>query len=114
MSDLINILSKNPNILDFLTTKETNQLRLVSKATLEILKEHPFNDLKSVIKGKFSDFHKCYPNAIGVYLDDTSYITTTDVQDISKIKNIEGTFGAMLKVLVLVEIYRMAKIDISI
>ena len=114
MSDLINTLSKNPNILDFLTTKEANQLRLVSKDTLEIVKEHPFNDLKSMIKRNFSDFYKCYPNAIGVYLDDTSYITTTDVQDISKIKNIDGTFGAMLKVLVLIEIYKFQKISISI
>ena len=114
MTDLINILSRNSNILDFLTTKEANQLRLVSKATLEIVKEHPFNDIKSFIKGKFSDFYKCYPNAIGVYLDDKSYICTKDVQDISKIENIDGTFGAMLKVLVLIEIYKFQKITISI
>ena len=63
---------------------------------------------------KFSDFYKCYPNAIGVYLDDKSYICTKDVQDISKIENIDGTFGAMLKVLVLIEIYKFQKITISI
>ena len=102
------------NILQFFSTKEATQLRLVSKNIEETIKTIKFNDTETKVKGKFSDWFECFPKAIGGYFDDTSYITMYDIQNITKIKNIDGTQCAILKVLVLVEIYRMAKIDISI
>ena len=102
------------NFLQFFTTKEANELRLVSKNIEETIKTIEFNDVETKIKGKFSDWFECFPKAIGGYFDNTAYISMFDVQNITKIKNINGTFDAMLKILVIVEIYKMAKIDISI
>ena len=102
------------NILQFFNTKETNELRLVSNSMVDIIKTIQFNDVETKVKGKFSNWFKCFPKAIGGYFDDTSYICMYDIQNITKIKNIDGTQCAMLKVLVLIEIYKFAKIDISI
>lgn len=102
------------NILQFFNTKEANELRLVSNSMVDIIKNIQFNDVETRVKGKFSDWFKCFPKAIGGYFDDTSYICMFDIQDITKIKNIDGTMCAMLKVLVLIDIYKFAKIDISI
>ena len=102
------------NILQFFTTKEANELRLVSKDIVETIKTIEFNDTETKVKGKFSDWFECFPKAIGGFFDDTSYICMYDIQNITKIKNIDGTMCSMLKVLVLIDIYKFAKIDISI
>lgn len=112
------LLKKDSNIannfLQFFTTKEATQLRLVSNGMVETIKTIEFNDTETKVKGKFSDWFECFPKAIGGFFDDTSYICMYDIQNITKIKNIDGTMCSMLKVLVLIDIYKFAKIDISI
>ena len=78
------------NILQFFTTKEANQLRLVSNSMVDIIKTIQFNDVETKVKGKFSDWFKCFPKAIGGYFDDKSYICMYDIQDIKKIKILYG------------------------
>jgi hypothetical protein len=102
------------NILQFFNTKETNELRLVSNSMVDIIKTIQFNDVETKVKGKFSDWFECFPKAIGGYFDDTSYISMYDIQNISKIKNIDGSTFLMQKLLVLISIYKFAKINISI
>lgn len=102
------------NILQFFNTKEASQLRLVSKNIEETIKTIKFNDVETKIKGKFSDWFECFPKAIGGYFDNTAYISMYDIQDITKIKNIDGSTFLMQKLLVLISIYKFAKIDISI
>ena len=102
------------NILQFFNTKEATKLRLVSKDIEETIKTIEYNDVETRIKGKFSDWFKCFPKAFGGYFDDTSYISMYDIQNITKIKNIDGTKFLMQKLLVLITIYKFAKIDISI
>jgi len=115
IEELLKVDSKiSNNILQFFSTKEATQLRLVSKNIEETIQTIEFNDVETKIKGKFRDWFECFPKAIGGYFDNTAYISKFDVQNIAKIKNIDGTFDAMLKVLVIVQIYKMAKIDISI
>jgi hypothetical protein len=115
---LISVLNKDSNIANnifqFFNTKEASQLRLVSKDIEETIKIIEFNDVETRIKGKFSDWFECFPKAIGGYFDSTSYISKFDVQNLTKIRNIDGTFHSMLKVLALIEIYKCVKIDISI
>ena len=115
---LISVLNKDSNIANnifqFFNTKEATQLRLVSMNIEETIKTIEFNDTETKVKGKFRDWFECFPKAIGGFFDDTSYITMYDIQDITKIKNIDGTYTSMLKVLVLIEIYKFQKISISI
>ena len=115
---LISVLNKDSNIanniLQFFTTKEATQLRLISNDIEKTIKTIEFNDVETKVKGKFSDWFECFPKAIGGYFDDTSYISMYDIQNITKIKNIDGTKFLMQKLLVLISIYKFAKIDISI
>jgi hypothetical protein len=115
IEELLNKDSKIANnILQFFSTKEATQLRLVSKDIEETIKTIEFNDVETRIKGKFSDWFECFPKAIGGYFDNKAYISMFDIQNLTKIKNIDGTFHSMIKVLALVEIYKCVKIDISI
>ena len=115
---LISVLNKDSsianNILQFFTTKEVTQLRMISNDVVDIIKTIEFNDTETRVKGKFSDWFECFPKAIGGYFDDTSYISMYDIQNITKIKNIDGSTFLMQKLLVLITIYKFAKIDISI
>jgi hypothetical protein len=115
IEELLKVDSKiSNNILQFFSTKEATQLRLVSKNIEETIQTIEFNDVETKIKGKFRDWFECFPKAIGGYFDNTAYISMYDIQDITKIKNIDGSTFLMQKLLVLISIYKFAKIDISI